>query len=583
MTFAVVQDGSQIANGLRRNADDSAAIRTEVQSLADLLGCLETQATSQLPMLRTTAGKISAFLGKSVDEISLDLVHANREGFRPFLEGLRYKEGSVRSYVNYLRMLLQAAEELGWQPFAHLPVEWQSVVNAGKKKKCLTLIKFLAQRKASPEDVRQEDLNCWIEQSVAQGKRFVTAQYQVNTAWRTLIACGYTKNAPFVFLRKKKYGVPLAEFPKPLKQQVEEVLRWKSAKFELDRPKRAKVRQVSAQSIQQSFSSLYGYATKIANFGEIDSLEQLLQKPIVAGYSSWCVNEQQIKGRPLVPQLAAVLAAVSKHPHHKELDLGWFRALLDTIPIEPYEGVKARKARKYLSYDVLASIPSKIHAKRKSEAARGEGHLARLVMEELMIAWLLVFPWRQRNIRECRIAGPEPNLFKAVVEEFSEIDMPEWARQEQAENPKAEFWQVRFSPEETKTEVPFHSVVPRTLIGLLEEYLSVHRPILCKGRGFDTLFIAPMGGMMSTTFVDDLVSDLTIRYGGRRVTPHLFRDIFAFAWLKAHPKDYLTLSKMLWHKHISTTINYYGSRFNGSSATVAMESWLDERSTKEGK
>ena len=60
---------------------------------------------------------------------------------------------------------------------------------------------------------------------------------------------------------------------------------------------------------------------------------------------------------------------------------------------------------------------------------------------------------------------------------------------------------------------------------------------------------------------------------GHRVTPHLFRDIVAYAWLKANPKDYLTLSKMLWHKNVSTTIYYYGSRFNDSSASVAMESW----------
>ena len=51
----------------------------------------------------------------------------------------------------------------------------------------------------------------------------------------------------------------------------------------------------------------------------------------------------------------------------------------------------------------------------------------------------------------------------------------------------------------------------------------------------------------------------------------------AVVWLKEHPQDYLTLSKMLWHNNIKTTIGTYGSRYNESSGVTAMESWLDER------
>ena len=90
-------------------------------------------------MLRTTAGRIAAFLGKSIDEISLDLIHMNRDGFRPFLEGQRYKEGSVRSYVNYLRMLLEAAGSLGWKPYVHLPSQWKPVLDLARKKGCLVV------------------------------------------------------------------------------------------------------------------------------------------------------------------------------------------------------------------------------------------------------------------------------------------------------------------------------------------------------------------------------------------------------------------------------------------------------------
>jgi integrase len=74
-----------------------------------------------------------------------------------------------------------------------------------------------------------------------------------------------------------------------------------------------------------------------------------------------------------------------------------------------------------------------------------------------------------------------------------------------------------------------------------------------------------------------MVSELTYRYAGRRTTPHRFRDIIAYTWLQEHPSDYLSLSKLLWHRNVNTTIQIYGARFNESSGVVAMESWLQER------
>jgi integrase len=78
----------------------------------------------------------------------------------------------------------------------------------------------------------------------------------------------------------------------------------------------------------------------------------------------------------------------------------------------------------------------------------------------------------------------------------------------------------------------------------------------------------------------ETVCALTLRHAGRRVSPHPFRDIVAYTWLKEHPKDFLTLSKMLWHSNINTTLQIYGSRFNESSGVCATESWLDGREAK---
>jgi site-specific recombinase XerD len=90
-----------------------------------------------------------------------------------------------------------------------------------------------------------------------------------------------------------------------------------------------------------------------------------------------------------------------------------------------------------------------------------------------------------------------------------------------------------------------------------------------------TLFVKSNGSALTLQDVDNKVETLTARYRGVRVNPHHFRDIFAYAWLDKNPDDYLTLSKMLWHRNITTTLNKYGKRYNESSAVCKTETWLE--------
>jgi integrase len=271
---------------------------------------------------------------------------------------------------------------------------------------------------------------------------------------------------------------------------------------------------------------------------------------------------------------------MTQYPAYKSLDQSWLKTILDALPIEPRSEGKARKAKKYLEYSVVEAIPATIHAGRSAAAKRGGRPLAKLVQDELMMMWLSILPWRQRNLRECRIGGPVPNLFKGPIAPFSAVDKAAWVVEAERANPNAQFWQFKFSAAETKTGIDVEALLPRQLIGLLEGFLRHFRPQLLRGSNPCTLFVNGDGNEMTQQNVTHAISSLTLRYGGRRVTPHLFRDVVAFAWLKDHPGDYLSLSKLLWHSNINTTILYYGGRFNESSGVVAMENWRDEREAR---
>jgi integrase len=580
MTISKTPNGAPIASDVPSVSRNCARTTTNVNTIAELLTAIGINPPSHFQMLRTTAGRIESFLGSPTDQITLDAIYARREDFRPFLEKNRYKENSIRSYVNYLRMLLEAAEALGWKPFACLNPDWQYVLRLAKQSGCLAIAKYHLQIRSTPSAVTPEDTGRWLDLKVQQGTKYVTVKSCVDRFWRILVDCGHGENAPPVYSNNGTYGIPFSEFPAGLRDDVKELLRWKCAEYEPDRPRRAKIRKISARRLQQALSKAYGYAVNVRNTSGIASLPELLQKPIMGDYISWSLNERKKQGTTFATEIGQILAAVSAHPAYKSLDWTWMKKLKDGIPCDSFEEVKERKARKYLEYDALEKIPARIHSLRESAAKRGEKVIASVVQSELLIKWLLILPWRQRNIRECRIGGAAPNLFRGKIPPFTYIDKPLWVTKEEALNPDAKFWQFRFSKEETKTGISVHALLPRPLIDLLEEYLAEYRGFLVSGRCSETLFVSSSGAPMDTEQVSDLVSDLTLRHGGRRVTPHLFRDIVAFAWLKAHPKDYLTLSKMLWHKNISTTINYYGSRFNESSASVAMESWVEAREAR---
>ena len=201
-------------------------------------------------------------------------------------------------------------------------------------------------------------------------------------------------------------------------------------------------------------------------------------------------------------------------------------------------------------------------------------------MKQPLAKWLAILPWRQKNIRHCRISGPSVNVFKAPIDLMSKMAKFDWVEEILRENLKAEFWQYKFTPDETKVGNDVPALIPSNLVPLLEEFLYEHRINLVGDTDCDLLFPNENGKMMFENGLNYLVGELTIRHAGKRLSPHTYRHIVAYTWLDAHPEDYLTLSMLLWHTNINTTIRIYGCRFDQSNAMCRMEKWLAERKRK---
>jgi hypothetical protein len=86
--------------------------------------------------------------------------------------------------------------------------------------------------------------------------------------------------------------------------------------------------------------------------------------------------------------------------------------------------------------------------------------------DELIFTWLLILPWRSRNLREYRVGEEDQggNLFKCEVTPFSTVAKPDWVTQALRVNPHEKFSMFYFRKHETKNGCEGRSLLPEQLI-----------------------------------------------------------------------------------------------------------------------
>lgn len=580
MTFTFVQDGTQIAAELPPASAFNGPMPVVIETTGDVLEALKGKSPRTLSMLKTACGWLGTYLNLPGDAIPLATVEAKRSGFRRFLEGRRHAENTIRTYINQVRQLLKTARSLGWDPDASVSDDWKALIHLSAGKRIAAIVTYFSHSGKLPAEITLDDVQQWGVAALNDGLSYETVSMQKRKFWHLLQDAGWTTVTLPRQGTRKDYGIPLDQLPAPVRKDVLTVVKWKQAEFAINRPKRGKIRAISATVLIQIISQVAGYFVNVCG-RELSSFSQILERNVIEGFVEWSINERGVKGLSIKPRIGMIAAVVKTHPMFAGQDFSWFKTLADSIPLEDESERKKRKALKYLEYEALEGIPGAIHAQVEKALRRKRVYRAAcLATEELLMKWLLILPWRQRNLRECRIGGSHPNIFRGKISPFSDIDKPAWVVEEEAQNPAAEFWQIHFTPAETKTKVEVRAVLPRQLVKPLEEYLAKYRPELLDGKATVNLFLNRKGRALRASSIRNIVEKWTFRCGGVRMNPHQARDSFAFRWLKEHPRDFLLLSKNLWHRNIQTTINTYGARFNVSSGMCAVEDWLDQRAAR---
>lgn len=116
---------------------------------------------------------------------------------------------------------------------------------------------------------------------------------------------------------------------------------------------------------------------------------------------------------------------------------------------------------------------------------------------------------------------------------------------------------LMFPDYDVKNRVKLEFNLKASLTALIEEYVHQHRPVLLRGTNERWLFPGEGGSFKTPNMFGEQITDAVERRVGIRVTAHQYRHAAAALILRAEPGNYEWARRVLGHKSMRTTINFY--------------------------
>jgi integrase len=182
----------------------------------------------------------------------------------------------------------------------------------------------------------------------------------------------------------------------------------------------------------------------------------------------------------------------------------------------------------------VVSLPNVLMRQARADQAHAPVKAAVTAQLAVAIAILSVAPVRLTNLVSIEL---EKNLIKPG-------------------GPTSLFW-LTFPHYDVKNRVNLDFTFDEALTRLIDEYIHDFRPTLVRGSNAAWLFPGvasePKTANMFSTQITERIQNAT----GLRITVHQFRHASAAIYLKHFPGQYEVVRRLLGHRNIQTTINFY--------------------------
>lgn len=122
--------------------------------------------------------------------------------------------------------------------------------------------------------------------------------------------------------------------------------------------------------------------------------------------------------------------------------------------------------------------------------------------------------------------------------------------------PKSPFW-LSFPHYDVKNRVSLDFTFDDELTELIDEYIHQYWPHLMRGTESGFLFPGVSGSPKTANMFSGQITDRIEEVTGLRLTVHQFRHAAAAIYLRHNPGAYEVVKRLLGHRNIQTTINFY--------------------------
>ena len=552
----------------------------EAPTLADAIRAIGAWRDCPPRTVRTLTSAVrtaARMIGQPPEAIPADPIHLSAVLFERPPAAFGISKSSRTIIVSRLRHVLRRmGRHAPYRQPSELSAEWQSFIEKlthGRQRGCLrSLGHWAGDQGLAPHDLTAAQILSFCQRD-RENRILANAgdrERLVANAWNAA-AAAHDDPDQFVSVIiptwTKRYVKALGEFPESFQADLstyaamlghgQEITPFSARLVKVRRPATIAARIFS---IRQAASALVLLGIPISELRSLRDLITPIDRPRQILNHFFERSGKNWNGQ--IWNIAIALQQIAKdhlrlQDEGKAEEVAELKAFVNLIHQTKQKGMSG-KARARLQ-ELVQRLPLMLHLpatlrKRAEDEVHTDLERARLIRNAAVIEFLTFAPVRLASLRSLRIGfelswvGHGPDRHMAV----------------------------RIPGAQTKNGDDIDLPLPPDASLCLQHYIDKARPLLASP-GNPYLFPGRGKGPMNPLALYQAVLKPCLAEVGVHVTPHMMRALAGFLYLKAHPGGYEVVRRILGHRNIKTTVDYYCGLETEAAATLLHDVITDQR------